>query len=840
MRTLFASIGVGIAVREFARMLDVTTNVDNRLRLVTDSTDRLNAVYGELLDIANRTRTPLAANADLFNRFAIAGREAGRSYQDVLDVVERVNQALQISGTSAQAAEGALVQLGQGLSAGALRGEEFNSVNEAIPRLMQAIADEMGVARGALRELAAEGAITSEVIFAALENQGQALADEFARITPTISGAFEVFNNNMLNFVRNLNAASGIGEIFARGILFLADNFNAVAGAAAGLAIIIGGVLVRAIAGMTIALAANPIGLIVVAIAAATAAIGAFGDRTVEVGGRVATVWQIIKAAVMTAVDVFVRVKDAAVDMFSGMLAAGGGFFSRITEWLNSWGINWREVLSTIGNFIKTAINTWIGLHVGFVGAIGPVITEGIPALFRLAMGTAQNVVVGALETIINTFVSALGSLGDALDYIPGIEGVGASIRDALSVNLDGMRADTEALRGDLSAAASGIASDFSDALNTDYIGNFTGALAEAGSVIRDDFNANLEEVIENTEHSININELLQGSLSNGVVPALNDTAAAAGGAAGAMSELNREREEFIESITDEYAAIMEQSGGAVAAVEAWYNEQSQRLRDLGLEYTQYADMLETIFGERMAEAYRTDLENAEDWRSGIERAVAGLGESIGTEADLAEAALTSLFNNAANAIVEFAKTGKFDFKEFARSVAADILMLTTRMLLFRALSSFLPGLSGGGIAGFAQGGFVQMAGGGSVRGPGTPTSDSIPAMLSNGEFVVNAAATKDFLPLLEAINSGNMDMMALAAGGLSNESATLPAQPAPAANPQPDQGGGDSKQGGNNLTIIPTINGSDIIDQFDSDDGDRVLINMLERNKTTIRGVLS
>lgn len=871
LRTLFASIGVGLAVREFGRMLDVTTNVDNRLRLVTDSTERLNAVYGELLDIANRTRTPLAANADLFNRFAIAGRETGKSYQDVLDVVERVNQALQISGTSAQAAEGALVQLGQGLSAGALRGEEFNSVNEAIPRLMQAIADEMGVARGALRELAADGAITSEVIFSALANQGDALAAEFAKITPTIAGAFEVFNNQMLDFVRNINAASGIGEIFANAILFLADNFNAVAGAAAGLAVIIGGVLLKAIAAMTIALAANPIGLVVVAIAAATAAIGFFGDKVVEVGGQTATVWQVMKAGIATVMDLFRMLGEWAGSVFTRLAewAQGTGesitgsfapFFERVREWLVDLAAKWRSMLNTVGGYIKTAINTYIGFYVGLVRAIGPTITEGIPALFRLAMGSALNIVLAGVQNIINAVVGGLGGIGDALSYIPGVaDDLGDSIRGALDVNLDHLRADTEGLRAEFEATGAAISGTFTDALNTDYVGafgdavgevatqvgtNLAGAVTDAGTAVGEIFNANLAETIVNQEASVNLNELMANGLNNAVTPALNGAGAAAGGAASAMDDLNKQREEFIEGIQDEYASIMEANGGAVASVQAWYQEQRMALQSLGLEYTQYADMLDVIFRERIAEAYQTDLENATDWRSGIERAVRGLGESVGTEADLAESALTSLFDNAANAIVNFAKTGKLDFKEFARSVAADILMLTTRMLLFKALSGIFGfangGMAGGGMPGFANGGFVNYAAGGSVRGPGGPKADVIPAMLSNGEFVVNASATRDFLPLLEAINSGNMEMMGLARGGLANEASTLPAQPS--QNQQ--QSKADEASGGTpatgNVVVNNYVTSKAIADALDTPDGEVVIMNIIEKNRSTVKGLLS
>lgn len=94
-------------------------------------------------------------------------------------------------------------------------------------------------------------------------------------------------------------------------------------------------------------------------------------------------------------------------------------------------------------------------------------------------------------------------------------------------------------------------------------------------------------------------------------------------------------------------------------------------------------------------------------------------------------------------------------------------------MALDSLISSMFSGLAGGGgllggIFGFKDGGVVHAATGGHVRGPGTGTSDSIPARLSDGEFVVNARATRRNLDLLHAINRG--EIAAFASGGLAGD----------------------------------------------------------------------
>jgi hypothetical protein len=87
-------------------------------------------------------------------------------------------------------------------------------------------------------------------------------------------------------------------------------------------------------------------------------------------------------------------------------------------------------------------------------------------------------------------------------------------------------------------------------------------------------------------------------------------------------------------------------------------------------------------------------------------------------------------------------------FHAVAEQILADLIRLAIQKYIIDSIFKAVGGFSGGGqVQGFASGGFI--------RGRGTSTSDSIPALLSNGEFVVKASATKKFLPLLEKINSG-------------------------------------------------------------------------------------
>lgn len=699
--------------------------------------------------------------------------------------------------------------------------------------------------------LAGQAGIDMSAIMEDMATKGGATQEAFEKMSNTFSFQAAVLRGNLMAVIIQLGSI--LTSVLTPAIRFINENFKELArfvsvAAVAFSALLIPSILaaVPAIAAATagfVAMAAafllTPFGMIAAAIVAASAALAYFGDTAVQVGTNITTVWNVFIAAIKVAWDLIKEGAAIVSGVFSIATDAAKGFFTNVVTWLTGFSGDWSDTLNKVGEFIKAAINAYIGFYVGLIKAIGAIVTQGIPAAFNLAMGAAKNIVIAAVQFIVTTFANALGSVGDALAYLPGVaDDLGSSIRNALNLDLTDLKADTAALKAEFNSAGAAVGDAFGSA-QIDYIGAAGDAIAGVGDNLQTRLIDKLEVATIGLDAFGGAGEEV-GAVAAGVIaPALDAVGGAAGGAAKAMSDLNKERDEFLEGINEEFAAIQEAQGGAVAAVEEWYLQQSMKLAALGLEYSAYADKLEVIFGERMAAAYEEDLANATDWRSGIERAVAGLGESIGNESDLAEMALTSLFDNAANAIVEFAKTGKLDFKKFAQSVAADILMMTTKMLMLKALKGLLGGFADGGEVGFANGGRVGFAGGGAVRGMGGPRTDSIPAMLSNGEFVINAKATEQFGPLLEAINSGNMDVMGLAAGGLANDSSSLPSQPASGTSNAKEDKSGNTQKAGGNLTIMPTISPQDVVDTFDSDAGDTVLINMLERNKTVIQGIM-
>lgn len=218
--------GVGLGISQLIQLADTYTQMTSRLKLVTQYTGDFDTVFAGLADSARATRSDLGSTLDLFTKISPALRGIGLNGQQSVGVITTINQAIGISGASAQSAAAALLQLGQGLGAGALRGEEFNSVMENTPGLAQAIADGLGVPIGELRGLAEQGKLTAETVAGALQKVAPQIEADFARMPQTVSQALTGLKNEFLLFVGATDEASGGSSTLATVIGAVAQEFK--------------------------------------------------------------------------------------------------------------------------------------------------------------------------------------------------------------------------------------------------------------------------------------------------------------------------------------------------------------------------------------------------------------------------------------------------------------------------------------------------------------------------------------------------------------------------------------------------------------------------------------
>lgn len=225
--SLGAVVGAALAARELVRFgitaSDTMTLVESRIKLVTDSVEELNSVQERLFRVAQETRSAFAPTVELYARVARSTKELGISQQEVIDLTRTVNQAIQISGATAQEASAGVIQFAQALASGELRGEELRSVMEQLSGLSLVLARGLGVGVGELRDMAEAGELTTSRILEVLRQEAPAVADEFAQITPTIASAFQTLQNSLLEFIDDANDATGAGNLLADTLMGVAD-----------------------------------------------------------------------------------------------------------------------------------------------------------------------------------------------------------------------------------------------------------------------------------------------------------------------------------------------------------------------------------------------------------------------------------------------------------------------------------------------------------------------------------------------------------------------------------------------------------------------------------------
>ncbi len=215
-------------VQEIVQIADAWNMMGARLKLATAGQNEFVTAQKALFDIAQRIGVPIQEVSTLYGKLQQAVRMLGGEQKDALTITESISQALRLSGASATEAQSSLLQFGQALASGVLRGEEFNSVVENSPRLAQALADGLNVPIGRLRKLAEEGRLTADVVVNALMSQKDKLAAEYSQLPATVSQAFQRLQNAFGQWVAQVDAATGITKKLADGLTWLATNLDTV------------------------------------------------------------------------------------------------------------------------------------------------------------------------------------------------------------------------------------------------------------------------------------------------------------------------------------------------------------------------------------------------------------------------------------------------------------------------------------------------------------------------------------------------------------------------------------------------------------------------------------
>ncbi|SMP41138.1 tape measure domain-containing protein [Serratia sp. CC22-02] len=262
-----AAVTAALSFREVLSYADAWTTLNNKLANAVRANETLADVTERVFQITQDTRSSLNGTATLYSRLERATRSYNTSADDLAKLTTIINQGFVVSGATAQEAEGAIVQLSQGLASGVLRGQEYNSVAEQGSRLSIALADSLGVSIGQLRVMAAQGKLTTDVVVKGLLSQGDAIGREFAKTTMTISQASQIAGNNITKFIGSSTTVKTGVMVFNDAVITLSENLTAVSNVILAITAVIGSRYVSALTAATAATIANTAAAVRAAIA---------------------------------------------------------------------------------------------------------------------------------------------------------------------------------------------------------------------------------------------------------------------------------------------------------------------------------------------------------------------------------------------------------------------------------------------------------------------------------------------------------------------------------------------------------------------------------------------
>ena len=216
---------------DFGRaIVDATSqfqNFSNQLRLITNSNEEFENTLGKLTQAAKANRAAFGDTVDLFTKLTLATESLGKSEEEILNVTTKFQQALAISGADAGTAAGAIRQFGQAMASGTVRGDEFNSIVEALGPALSIMARESGINVGQLRQMSQAGDLTAETFFNMVSGSN-AVTLAFQQMEPTIdqmeTALSDAFDRALVKLGELTNATQGYENAIKR-MTRLLDDF---------------------------------------------------------------------------------------------------------------------------------------------------------------------------------------------------------------------------------------------------------------------------------------------------------------------------------------------------------------------------------------------------------------------------------------------------------------------------------------------------------------------------------------------------------------------------------------------------------------------------------------
>lgn len=238
MQTIKGAVAAYATIHTLTSALDLSdqmTNTTARLNMMNDGLQSTQELQNMIFASAERSRGAYQATADAVSKLGLMAGDAFSSSGEIVAFMEQINKQFTIAGTEAAGVDAAMLQLTQAMGSGILRGEEYNSVLEQAPNIIQAIADYMEVPKGQLKDMAAEGAITADIVKSAIFAAADDTNARFAEMPMTFEQIWTSFENYALMAFQPVLARMneiGNSESFQAFMTGAIDGLSMVAGIA--------------------------------------------------------------------------------------------------------------------------------------------------------------------------------------------------------------------------------------------------------------------------------------------------------------------------------------------------------------------------------------------------------------------------------------------------------------------------------------------------------------------------------------------------------------------------------------------------------------------------------
>lgn len=431
---VLASFGASAALRGITQAGIEAGTVDVRIKQLTKSFSEYAKVQNIISQNAktfNQSQTESSKNfADIYARL----RPLGISLENINKVFVGFNTAAAQSGLTASQASPAFTQLAQALGSGALRGDEFNSIAEQVPGILGAIAQAMGVPVGSLRNLAAQGEITSAVVIQALSNLAQQGKADLAALADSPAGLVAKFQQA----IGNLQATIGTKLLPAftpliQGLTNLINAFNALPQPIQSVIAVVSGLV------LAIGAIAAPIGFIVSGLTSLASALGGFGAAAAVFGVAAGAVKAVLVAiatvlsgpagvviAIGAVIAALYTFREQISNAFSGVaqilgviakdfIALGTIVREMASEAFNAIQNGFGAAAKFIGDTFVDPVRDIIGGLTDFISGAFSELGNAIVAPFRIAAKSIKSVFDGIANVVLGTIRFIAAKINDLI-----------------------------------------------------------------------------------------------------------------------------------------------------------------------------------------------------------------------------------------------------------------------------------------------------------------------------------------------------------------------------------------------------------------------------------------